>query len=84
MAKLIINDNEYSLPDQSSIAEVCASAGVIFNCNNGVCGSCLIEVLEGSQRLSDLTQEELDLGLDVHRRLACQCFIQSGTVRIKF
>ena len=84
MAKLIINDVSYELDDGAPIAEICENAGIPFNCNTGVCGSCQVEVLEGAENLSPLTEEEKDLGLDAHQRLTCLCSIQQGTVKIKF
>ncbi|MFH1360390.1 MAG: 2Fe-2S iron-sulfur cluster-binding protein [Candidatus Omnitrophota bacterium] len=84
MAKLIVNDVEYYINDGSAIAETCADAGVPFNCNTGVCGSCAIRILSGQENLSALTQEEKDLNLNKDIRLACQCAIKSGTVKAAF
>jgi ferredoxin len=88
MAKLIFNHNgeEVDLPDDSPIAEVCEEAGVPFACTEGVCGTCVIEVLEGKENLSSPTQEEEDfLGQGTcHERLACQCKIKKGCVKISF
>ncbi len=84
MAKLIIDNNGYDLDDNSSIFKICEQDGVPFECNNGVCGSCHIKILEGEENLSDLTEEELDLGMDKSNRLACQCRIKYGVVRITF
>lgn len=84
MAKLIINQTEYTLPDGASMADVCEQAGLPFNCNTGICGSCQITILEGHDNLNELTEEEHDLGLSGNSRLACQCRIIAGTVRITF
>jgi ferredoxin len=88
MAKLIFDHNgeEVELPDDAPIAEACEEAGVPFACTEGVCGTCVIEVKEGNQNLSNPTQEELDFLGDATcgERLACQCKIKSGNVRIKF
>lgn len=80
------NDEEIELPDDSPIAEVCEEAGVPFACTEGVCGTCVIEVMEGSDNLSAPTKEEEDfLGEGNKReRLACQCRIKHGNVRISF
>ncbi|MDD3375520.1 MAG: 2Fe-2S iron-sulfur cluster-binding protein [Candidatus Omnitrophica bacterium] len=82
MAKLIIDQKEYEVPDNSAISDTCEDAGVRFDCNTGVCGSCHIKILEGAENLSDLTTEEIDLGMDRNNRLACQCTIKTGMVRI--
>lgn len=88
MAKLIFdhNNEEVELPDHSPIAEACEEAGVPFACTEGVCGTCVIEIKEGKENLSKPTQEEIDfLGEGTtHERLACQCHIKQGCVRISF
>jgi len=88
MAKLIFDDSqeEIELPDDSPIAEACEQAGVPFACTEGVCGTCVIEIKEGGENLSSPTQEEEDfLGSNPCReRLACQCRIKQGNVRITF
>lgn len=88
MAKLIFdhNEEELELEDGEAIAEACEEAGVPFACTEGVCGTCVIEVKEGSENLSQPTQEEEDfLGKGTCKeRLACQCRIKSGTVRVSF
>ncbi len=60
MAKLILDgsDEEYEIEDGSPIADVCEEAGVPFACTEGVCGTCVIEVQEGMENLSEFTQEE--------------------------
>ena len=88
MAKLKFkhSDEEVDLPDGAPIAEACEEAGVPFACTEGVCGTCVIEVLEGKENLSKPTQEEADfLGEGtLHERLACQCKIKQGCVKISF
>lgn len=88
MAKLIFdhNEEEIDLPDGAPISEACEDAGVPFACTEGVCGTCVIEVKEGKDNLSDPTQEEEDfLGQGTRdERLACQCKIKCGRVRISF
>lgn len=88
MAKLKFEttDEEVELPDGSPIQEVCEEAGIPFACTEGVCGTCVIEIKEGIENLSDPTQEEIDfLGDDTQdERLACQCKIKHGEVTISF
>ena len=87
MAKIIFEDNaeEVSLPDDSPIVEACEQAGIPFACTEGVCGTCVIEVTEGMENLSDFNQAEEDFLGDLDReRLACQCRIKGGCVKIKF
>ena len=86
MAKLVFNKcDEIEVADGSPIKGACEEFGVPFACEEGVCGTCVIEVEEGMDNLSDYTQEEEDfLGEKGSERLACQCKIKSGTVKIKF
>lgn len=86
MAKLIFNDEEeVELKNGSAIKEVCEEMGVPFACEEGICGSCIIEVTEGNENLTPMTEEELDfLGEQDTERLACQCNIKKGCVKIKF
>ncbi len=84
MAKFTIDKVEHEIPDGGPIAEICEKSGVPFSCNSGVCGTCQISVLEGAQNLSKLNQEELDLGMDENNRLACQCVITGGIVKVKY
>lgn len=87
MPKLKFEDQneEFELPENSSIAEACEGAGVPFACTEGVCGTCVIEVKEGMENLSEFTQEEEDfLGELDEERLACQCKILKGDVTLSF
>lgn len=84
MAQFIIGNEAYEIVDSMPIADACAKAGVPFNCNTGVCGSCLIKILAGAENLNPLTPEEKDLGLDRDNRLACQCKIIKGVVRATY
>lgn len=80
------NEEEVEIADDSPIAEVCEEAGVPFACTEGVCGTCVIVIKEGKENLSPPTQEEEDfLGEGTcEERLACQCRIKRGKVRISF
>ena len=85
MAKLIIEDEEFELPDNSPISEACEEAGVPFACTEGVCGTCVVEVQEGMENLTEFNEAECDfLGELDSERLACQCKIKCGTVKLKF
>ncbi|MCB1084954.1 MAG: (2Fe-2S)-binding protein [Chlamydiia bacterium] len=86
MAKLILNEDEtVELEDGERIQEACEEAGVPFACTEGVCGTCVIEVKEGGENLSEPTEEERDfLGEIDEERLACQCRILKGTVKIDY
>jgi ferredoxin len=84
MAKIIANGNEAECDDNGHIIEACETLGVPFGCYAGECGACKIEILEGAENLDELTEEEKNMGMDETHRLACQCKIKSGEVKIKF
>ncbi|MBM3207708.1 MAG: (2Fe-2S)-binding protein [Chlamydiae bacterium] len=87
MGKIIFDNTkeEVELDDGCPIAQVCEDAGVPFACTEGVCGTCVIEVVDGMENLSEFTQEEMDfLGEQDRERLACQCKLKGGCVKITF
>jgi ferredoxin len=88
MAKLIFEHSgeEEELPDDSPIAEVCEKAGLPFACTEGVCGTCFFKVISGQENLSKPTKEEEDFvgENNYDERLACQCRIKGGVVKISF
>jgi len=83
MAKIIYEGDEYDIKDAEPLQEVCEEIGIPFGCTTGICGTCMVEV-EGNENLTPLTQEEKDMELDPNVRLACQCKINSGTIKIRF
>ena len=84
MAKLIIDNITYEVPDGQQIAEACEAAGIPFSCNSGVCGTCQIDIQEGADNLNELNKEETDLAMDRTHRLGCQCKILQGTVKVTY
>jgi len=84
MAVLTVNGKDIQIDDASPIGPLCEREGLVFNCHTGVCGSCLVTIVEGCECLSPLTDEELSLGLDETRRLACRCSILRGRVVLTF
>ncbi len=86
MAKIIDTktEAEIELPDGEDIRDACEKLGVPFGCQNGLCGTCMIDINSGDENLSDLTEEELILERDRIHRLACQCKIDKGEVGISW
>ncbi len=85
MAKLIFkeSDKELEVEDGSPIKGVCEETGVLFGCEDGYCGTCRLQIGEGSENLMPKNNNEHDLtGNDPKKRLACQCKIKSGFVEI--
>jgi len=86
MAEIIFNNQgSETIADGSPIKSFCEENGVPFACEEGICGTCIIEVVDGMENLSEFTQEEIDfLGEQNRERLACQCKINGGCVKIKY
>ena len=84
MARLRSKDRETEVPDGGSISNAAEDMGVPFGCIVGMCGTCQIIIDEGEENLTQKTQAEIDMELEPHVRLACQCCIRKGTVKIRF
>ena len=84
MAKLIINDSEIDIKDNTKIVDTIEEEGIPIGCSNGVCGTCEVEVLEGMEKLNEVTEEEEDLGMEGNKRLGCQCIIKTGVVSLEY
>lgn len=83
MAKLIIEDSEFDVKDGSGIIEECIKKDIPFGCQDGMCGTCVIDVLDGEDNLSEVSEQEKQLDMTKNKRLACQCKLKSGSVTIK-
>lgn len=85
MAKLICNGEEIPMEEGEPLKPKLEEMGVPFACEEGICGTCIIEVVKGGEHLSERTEEEDDFLGDVpHERLGCQCKMGSGDVEIEF
>ena len=86
MAKVINNKTKESIEvkDGEKIRNAVEELGVPFCCTNGICGTCMIDVVEGEENLSELTQQEIDMERDRTHRLGCQCQISKGDIKIEF
>ena len=84
MAKIITEDVEKEVEDGSEMREPCEELGVPFSCTEGICGTCMIDIEEGQENLSELTPQEEDMGMSKDKRLACQCKINKGLVKIRY
>lgn len=84
MAKVVSGSKEVNVKDGESIISACEDIGVPFGCYVGDCGACRIQITEGAENLSEMTDKEKEAGLAANERLACQCRINKGNVKIKF
>ena len=86
MAKLILEDKEKEIADDSEIKDICENEfNIPFGCKDGICGTCIINVDEGNENLSEKNEKEKDMLPDNdNERLACQCKIKKGIVKISY
>ncbi|MBD3319278.1 2Fe-2S iron-sulfur cluster binding domain-containing protein [Candidatus Woesearchaeota archaeon] len=84
MAKIICDDKEVECQADDTIIEPCKKLNVSFGCTSGLCGTCNIIVLRGMKNLTPRTEQEEAMALPAENRLACQCKIKGGTVKIKY
>jgi len=82
MATIKTNTAEQELPDGSALDPTVEEMGVSFGCHHGVCGACVVTVLEGMENLSAKTDAENDFDLEADQRMMCQCSITSGAVKV--
>lgn len=63
-----------------------ARAPIAFSCRGASCGSCRVEVLEGTELLVAPERDERDtlalLGAPAAERLACQTVVRAGEGRV--
>ena len=50
MAKLKTKDNEIEIPNRENIRKASEEIGVPFNCRNGTCGTCMIDIVSGEEK----------------------------------
>lgn len=77
--KLPADHLELDLPPGKNFREAVQDGGgtILFGCEQGVCGTCLVTVDEGMENIDDKTEQE-DQTLQVfaaepNQRLTCQC-----------
>lgn len=78
-------------PEGGELLDICdeVRAPVPFSCRSGTCGTCHVEILEGTEHLEPPEAEEAELlsllGGTGHMRLACRVRVLpgSGIVRLR-
>ncbi len=90
MPKVIITtDNKtIDVPSGYAMIDMCEDhdTSILFGCRDGACGACMIRVLEGSDNLSPMKDDERDfletMAAEPNERLACQCVVH-GDVKVE-
>jgi ferredoxin len=88
MPKVTITTDDKTFDCETGVnfLELCENedTSILFGCRDGACGACLVKVLEGSENLSPMKDDERDfletLAAEPNERLACQCQINGDIV----
>ena len=90
-AKLTFTDVSLTVnvPAGTRIIEISEKigAGITYGCREGDCGTCLTHVEEGAENLSEPSALEAQVLREAmagrNDRLACQCQVLGGTVKVR-
>jgi len=81
MAELHIDGKVEPIPDGAAILPACERLGVPTGCHAGICGTCVLTILEGMENLAPKNEAEEAMHLEPNERLACQARIVRGIVK---
>ncbi len=90
MAKVhIIDENKtIEVKDHSLLLELDGKSNILFACREGVCTTCLVDVVEGAENLypaEEIEQMTLSTINGVKNpRLMCVSRIKTGEIKIKY
>tara|TARA_B100001094_G_C17808638_1_gene612730 strand:- start:37 stop:321 length:285 start_codon:yes stop_codon:yes gene_type:complete len=90
MPKVTIKTDDLTIEvkDDYPLIEMCEDhdTSILFGCRDGACGACMVKVIEGDEHLSPMGEDEKDfletMGAEPDERLACQCKVSGGNVKI--
>ena len=83
MAVLKSASAEVNVTNGERLAEAADELGVSFGCRKGICGACVVEVLEGMENLAAKNDAEAEFSMRDNDRMMCQCSIVGGEATIK-
>jgi ferredoxin len=80
LARVNLDGQIVEVKDGDAILDACEELGIMFGCQAGNCGTCLTEIADGMECLSDYSEPEKQFGVEGRERLLCQCSIKGGEV----
>jgi ferredoxin len=83
MAWIDLDGKRREVKDGAATKEACKELGVFFSCEQGICGACRSDVLEGVENLGEKNEAEKDWSIRGNERLMCQCKIGKGEIKIR-
>lgn len=78
-----------NVPSGTRIIEISEKigSGITYGCREGECGTCITRIVEGMENLSEPSALETRVLKDSlagrNDRLACQCQVLGGTVKVR-
>ncbi|MCS7122669.1 MAG: (2Fe-2S)-binding protein [Candidatus Micrarchaeota archaeon] len=92
MARVNVLDERkiVEVPDGSLLVELDGKTNLLFACREGVCTTCLVDVVEGKENLEEpgemesMTLSTLPPSTAKNPRLMCVSRIKGGEVKIKY
>lgn len=81
MPKVTFKDDDLTVEAEhgANLRDVAQAEGssIPFGCEQGICGTCLVNVVQGDENLSDVEDQEKEtlsaMGAEPGQRLTCQC-----------
>ncbi len=89
MARVYVkNDDKWiDVEDGSKLDVLDGKCSVLFACREGVCGSCLVTILEGAENIEPPSEAEKatleSLGAAENQRLLCQVVLKKGELKVE-
>lgn len=88
MPKVTITTDKKTIEvaDGYALIDMCEDydTSILFGCRDGACGACMVKVIEGSEHLSPMQDNEKDfletMAARPDERLACQCKVYGDVV----
>lgn len=83
MAHLKTKSGGFDVEKGESLSHAAKQLGVTFGCQKGVCGACVVIVLEGMENLSPKSESEENYDMRDGDRMMCQCKATGGSITIE-
>lgn len=84
--KITTDEKTIDVPMNYAMIDMCEDhdTSILFGCRDGACGACMVKVIEGSENLSEMKEDEKDfletMSAEPDERLACQCKVKGDVV----
>ena len=80
--KITTDDLTIDVREDYPLIDMCEEydTSILFGCRDGACGACMVRILDGSENLSPMQDDEKDfletMAAEPDERLACQCKVR--------